>query len=82
MKKIKNKDYLTLANERYSDNKELKQQDIELKTKQIDVEYAKINQKEKAEKHKHTRAIVSSVIGIATFLIILIIIICVASRKI
>ena len=75
MPKKQNDDYLTLANKRYNDNKDIKQQNLELIAKKIELEYAKINQKEKAEKHKHIRAIISTITAIITFIAMIITII-------
>ena len=78
----KNDDYLTLANKRYKDNKEQRTRKAQQERERIAVEYAKLEQKERAEKHKHTRAIISAIIGAITFIILLVVIICVSSRKV
>ena len=81
-KQNKNDDYLTLANKRYKDNKEQRTRKAEQERERIAIEYAKLEQKERTEKHKHTRAIISTVLGAITFITLLIIIICVSSRKV
>lgn len=68
MKKIKNKDYLTLANERHEDKKELKKQNLELIAKKIELEHAKLSAKERETHYKHIRAIISISAGIISFI--------------
>lgn len=77
MKKQQNKndDYLTLANKRYNDNKNIKQQNLELIAKKIEIEYAKLSQKQHETKYKHIRAIISTITAIITFIVIILTII-------
>ena len=71
----KNKDYLTLANERHNDKKESRKQNLELMTKKIELEYAKLSQKQHEAHSKHLIAIISTITAIITFIAIIITII-------
>ena len=64
----KNDDYLTLANKRYSDNKDIKKQNMELIAKKIELEYAKLSQKQHETHYKHIRAIISIITAIISFI--------------